>query len=92
GFDPSGMVTFFGRLQTASRNYSDAVPPYLMTHPLTTERIADIQARIRDQRYKQRVDNPEFQLARVRTQVLQNDSVQGLRENVAKFSDQAKNN
>ncbi|WP_413458979.1 M48 family metalloprotease [Herbaspirillum huttiense] len=92
GFDPSGMVTFFGRLQTASRNYSDAVPPYLMTHPLTTERIADIQARIRDQRYKQRVDNPEFQLARARTQVLQNDSVQGLRENVAKFSDQAKNN
>ncbi|MFX7739902.1 hypothetical protein ABTJ99_21325, partial [Acinetobacter baumannii] len=32
------------------------------------------------------------QLARVRTQVLQNDSVQGLRENVAKFSAQAKNN
>jgi len=92
GFDPSGMVTFFGRLQAASRNYTDAVPPYLMTHPLTTDRIADIEARIRDQRYKQRVDNPEFQLVRARTQVLQNDSVQGLRDNVQKFTDQAKQN
>jgi predicted Zn-dependent protease len=59
-----------------------------MTHPLTTERIADIQARIRDQRYKQR-GQPEFQLARVRTQVLQNDSA-GPTRNVAKFTDQAK--
>ncbi|MBP0600278.1 M48 family metallopeptidase [Herbaspirillum sp. LeCh32-8] len=92
GYDPSGMVTFFGRLQAASRNYSDVVPPYLMTHPLTTERIADIEARIRDQRYKQRVDNPEFQLVRARTQALQNDSVQGLRESAEKFQNQAKQN
>ncbi|NUU00445.1 M48 family metalloprotease [Herbaspirillum robiniae] len=92
GYDPSGMVTFFGRLQAASRNYSDVVPPYLMTHPLTTERIADIEARIRDQRYKQRVDNPEFQLVRARTQVLQNDSVQGLRDSAEKFQRQMKDN
>jgi predicted Zn-dependent protease len=92
GFDPSGMVTFFGRLQAASRNYSDAVPPYLMTHPLTTDRIADIEARIRDQRYRQRVDNPEFQLVRARIQVLQNDSVQGLRDAADKFKNQMKQN
>ncbi|MFJ3044490.1 M48 family metalloprotease [Herbaspirillum chlorophenolicum] len=92
GFDPSGMVTFFGRLQSASRNFSDAVPPYLLTHPLTTERIADIEARIRDQRYKQRVDNPEFQLVRARTQVLQNESVQGLRDVAERFQSQMKQN
>ncbi|TQK06017.1 putative Zn-dependent protease [Herbaspirillum sp. SJZ130] len=92
GFDPSGMVTFFGRLQTASRNFTDAVPPYLLTHPLTTERIADIEARIRDQRYKQRVDNPEFQLVRARTQVLQNESIQGLRDVAERFQSQMKQN
>lgn len=90
GYDPSGMVTFFGRLQTASRNFSDVVPPYLLTHPLTTERIADIEGRIRGQRYKQHADNPDFQLVRARTQVLQNDSTQGLRDTAARFQEQVK--
>ena len=40
-------LTFFGRLQTATRAYNDSAPAYLQSHPLTTERIADIQARIR---------------------------------------------
>lgn len=80
GFDTSGMVAFFGRLQAASRNYGMSLPPYLLTHPLTTERIADIEARIRDQRYRQRADNPDFQLIRARMRVLQDDSAQGLRE------------
>src|SRR5450830_71539 len=47
GFDTTGMVAFFGRMQAASRSYSDLVPAYLQTHPLTTERIADILARAR---------------------------------------------
>jgi predicted Zn-dependent protease len=92
GFDPTGMVTFFGRLQAASRNFTDVVPPYLLTHPLTTERIADIEARIRDQRYRQRLDSPDFQLVRARTQVLQNDSNQGLRDQAERFISQARQN
>lgn len=80
GFDTSGMITFFGRMQSASRAYTDAAPVYLRSHPLTTERIADIQARTRDQRYKQRADSLDFQLARARLRVLQDPSAQGLRE------------
>lgn len=80
GFDTSGMITFFGRMQTASRAYTDAAPVYLRSHPLTTERIADIQARTRDQRYKQRADSLDFQLARARLRVLQDPSAQGMRE------------
>jgi predicted Zn-dependent protease len=80
GFDTSGMVAFFGRMQTASRNYSDVVPPYLLTHPLTTERIADIEARIREQRYRQRADSLDFQLIRARVRVLQDDTEQGRRD------------
>jgi beta-barrel assembly-enhancing protease len=80
GFDTSGMVSFFGRLQTASRSYSDLAPPYLRSHPLTTERIADIQGRIRNQRYRQRADSLDFHLIRARLRVLQDTSVQGLHD------------
>ena len=88
GFDTSGMVAFFGRLQTATRAYSDGAPAYLQSHPLTTERIADIQARIRDQRYRQRADSIEFQLIRARVRVLQDPSAQGLREAASLFESQ----
>lgn len=88
GFDTSGMVAFFGRMQAASRSYSDLMPAYLQTHPLTTERIADIQARIREQPYKQRPDSLNFHLARARARVLQDESVQGLLNATAIFKTQ----
>ncbi|SFI08503.1 Putative Zn-dependent protease, contains TPR repeats [Collimonas sp. OK307] len=88
GFETSGMVAFFGRLQTASRNYSDVVPPYLLTHPLTAERIADIEARIREQRYRQRADSLDFQLIRARVRVLQDDTEQGRRDAQVVFDTQ----
>jgi predicted Zn-dependent protease len=77
GYDTSGMVAFFQRMQTATRNYSDLVPAYLQSHPLTTERIADIQARIREQPYKQRQDSLDFYLVRSRARVLQDPTSQG---------------
>lgn len=92
GFDTSDMVVFLGRLQSASRNFSDVVPPYLLTHPLTTERIADIQARIRDQRYRQRVENPDFHLIRARVRLLQDGSAQGLRDAQVYFESQLRQN
>lgn len=88
GFDTSGMVAFFGRMQTAARSYTDAVPAYLRTHPLTTERIADIQARQRSQPYKQRADSLDFHLIRARVRVLQDMSPQGLRDARVVFENQ----
>lgn len=88
GYDPSGMVALFGRMQTASRAYTDAVPAFLLSHPLTTERMADIQGRIRDQRYKQRADSLDFHLIRARTRILQDDSPQGLRDAAVVFENQ----
>ena len=90
GYDTSGMVAFFGRLQTASRAYSDLMPASLRSHPLTTERIADIQARIREMPYRQRIDNMEFQLIRARARVLQDGSTQGLAEAATAFEAQQK--
>ncbi|HEY4316151.1 MAG TPA: M48 family metalloprotease [Herbaspirillum sp.] len=92
GFDTSGMVAFFGRLQTASRSMNDSVPPFLLTHPLTSERIADIEARIRDRRYFQRRDNPDYQLIRARVRVLQGKSNQDLLDAQVFFQNQLAQN
>jgi predicted Zn-dependent protease len=46
GFDPQGMVSFFDRLLRANRHNDGKAPGYLRTHPLTTERIADMQNRV----------------------------------------------
>ncbi|MGH8120429.1 MAG: M48 family metalloprotease [Gammaproteobacteria bacterium] len=44
GFDPRGMPGFFQKLQQFTRYYGKA-PEFLLTHPLTTTRIADSMAR-----------------------------------------------
>jgi predicted Zn-dependent protease len=46
GFRVSGMALMFENLQQASRLNDDGSFPYLRTHPLTTERIADARARV----------------------------------------------
>jgi predicted Zn-dependent protease len=45
GFDTYGFVTMFGKLQQASGLNDHGGFPYLRSHPLTTERIADMQSR-----------------------------------------------
>lgn len=45
GFDPQGFVTMFEKLQQASRLNDNSAFPYLRSHPMTTERMADMQGR-----------------------------------------------
>ena len=45
GFDGQGFVGMFQKLQQANRFNDTGAYPYLRSHPLTTERIADMQAR-----------------------------------------------
>ena len=45
GFDTQGFVGMFEKLQIASRLNDRGNYPYLRSHPLTTERIADMQLR-----------------------------------------------
>jgi predicted Zn-dependent protease len=91
GFDPTAMGAFFGRLQQGSRLYETAAPAYLRTHPLTVERIGDIQTRVGEARRRQRADSVEFHLVRARLRVLQDESAQGLRESRATFQGQLRN-
>jgi len=46
GFAPQGFVGMFEKLQQANRLNDGGGFPYLRTHPLTTERISDMQNRI----------------------------------------------
>ena len=45
GFEPEGFVSMFEKLQNASRINDNGDWPYLRSHPLTTERMADMQQR-----------------------------------------------
>lgn len=46
GFAPQGFVSMFGKLQQASRLNDNGSWPYLRSHPLTTQRIADMDSRV----------------------------------------------
>ena len=46
GFAPQGFVTMFEKLQQASKLSDNTNFPYLRSHPLSTERMADMQSRI----------------------------------------------
>lgn len=46
GFEAQGFVSMFDKLQQANRINDSGAFPYLRSHPLTTERIADMQSRL----------------------------------------------
>jgi len=83
GFDPHGMAAFFERLQRSTRFQEGGAPSYLRTHPLTFERIADMQGRAQDLQYRQVPDTLDFQLIRAKLRAEQ-DSPQ---ESVAFFDE-----
>ncbi len=66
GFDPRGAASFFERLQKFNRLYENNAPDYLRTHPITSERIADLQNRLENKPYRQVPDSLEFQLVRAK--------------------------
>lgn len=66
GFEPQGMSVFFNRLQVATRVYETQAPAWLRTHPLTTDRIADIDLRLQDLPKRPRTDSLAFRLMQAR--------------------------
>ena len=84
GFDVRGMASFFERLQKFGRLYENNAPGYLRTHPLTTERISDMENRVLLAQYRQVPDSLEFQLVRAKLKAQLN----GPREAVAEFEAQ----
>ncbi len=90
GFDINGMVGFFERMQRANRhNVDPKFPGYLQTHPLTSERIADMQNRVDATRADFRpivAESAEYKFAKARMRVLSmnaHDAVRYFRNSIA---------
>jgi predicted Zn-dependent protease len=67
GFDQRGMATFFERLLRTNRlNEFKGAPSYLRTHPLTTERIAEIQDRIQNMPARMVPDTFDYRLVKAK--------------------------
>jgi len=84
GFEPHGFVTMFEKLQQASRLNDNGSFPYLRTHPMNTERIAEMQARQPLGRIAPApVTSFEHSLMTARAKVFSSSGVDGLRALVA---------
>jgi predicted Zn-dependent protease len=66
GFDTRAMPAFFDKLLKGTRFYEGSAPSFLRTHPLTTERIADVRNRVEQIPYRQVTDSPEFNFTRAK--------------------------
>lgn len=66
GFNTHAMPEFLGKLQKATRLFENNTPGYLRTHPITSDRIADIENRVANQPYRLIPDSLNFQLVRTK--------------------------
>lgn len=77
GFDPHGMEDFFERLQKNNRWYETTSTAYVSTHPMTSERMSDMQNRTRSLAPVVHRDSLDFFLVKARARVLQETAYDG---------------
>jgi len=89
GFDARAMASFFEKMQRNTRVMDDgSFPGYLRSHPVTTERIADAQARAANLPYRQLPDSLDFHLVRAKLRAEFGDSREAVAEFAAAVGDQ----
>lgn len=72
GYDPRGMVRMFSRMMNASRlNESPAGGAYHSTHPQSTDRMSDIENRVRNLPAAGQADSDAFWYVRALLRVMQ---------------------
>lgn len=70
GFDPYGMASFFDVMSRQnSRAPDERAPEFLMTHPVTTARIAEARNRARSYSQVRSEDSISYGIAKIRSQV-----------------------
>jgi predicted Zn-dependent protease len=87
GYDPFGMPRFFERLQANSRLYGSHPPEFLLTHPVTTDRIAEADARAESFKRKGTRDSLDFQLIRAKLRVMEYNDPKQVLEDFQRYSD-----
>ena len=78
GYDVNGAPGFFQRLQRATSVMDKGVPAYVRTHPLTTDRIADMQDRARRVTTRTVSTAVEFYFIKARARMEQSGTSSGL--------------
>lgn len=73
GFDVRAMPSFLERMQKATRLLEGNIPSYFRTHPITSDRIADISNRVQDAPYRLLADSLNFHLVRAKLQAMQKE-------------------
>lgn len=90
GYSPMGMPDFFGRLERESRQVG-FLPDFLLTHPLTQDRIADSLNRARSLPLNGSTDSRGYRLIRIRLMSLLNSAdsqmLNGYREQIKQHPD-----
>lgn len=66
GFNTHAMPEFLRRLQTSTRLVDNNAPNYMRDHPITSDRIAEIENRVRNLPYLLIPDSLDFQLVRTK--------------------------
>ena len=78
GYDVNGAPGFFQRLQKITGIMDKGVPSYVRTHPLTTDRIADMQDRVRTVPSRNIPTAVEFYFIKARARMEQSGTTSGL--------------
>ena len=78
GYDVNGAPGFFQRLQKATGIMDNGVPAYVRTHPLTVDRIADMQDRARTVAPRTVPTAVEFYFIKARARMEQSGTTSGM--------------
>ncbi len=65
GYDPHGMPRFMKRILEEQRTNPTDLPPYMLSHPLTDERISNLEAATRNLPRNPAAEKPDWALERV---------------------------
>jgi predicted Zn-dependent protease len=79
GFEPAGMASMFDKLDSANRLNDSGAFPYLRTHPLSVERLAEARSRHLFEARGAHGSSLQHPLMQARSRVLMDSSVQSLR-------------
>ena len=66
GFNTHAMPEFLERMQNSTRLLEGNAPNYMRTHPITSDRIAEIENRVQKDPYRLIPDSLNFQLVRTK--------------------------
>lgn len=90
GYDAEGMSQMFSRLMNASRlNEGAGGGSWASTHPLSIERMSDVQNRVRSTPPSRHVDSDDFWYVRAKMRVVQGRDAVSLRSAGQQLQDEA---